>query len=263
MNIPVIYEDSDLIVIDKPAGMVVNKAESVKEETVQEWAGKKLKVPRGGEVPPSLPAGRQVPRGEKARDTRGTFYSRNTFYERAGVVHRLDKETSGILLIAKTEDAFEKLQAQFKNREVSKKYVTLVHGELKDKGEIKASVGRLPWNKERFGVLAGGREALTSYKSLKSFKSFKREILTLLEVTPHTGRTHQIRIHLKYIGHPVVSDPFYAGRKVYRKDIKFCPRLFLHAAYIKFRQPKTNLLVEFESKLPRDLEKVLEKLRYV
>lgn len=242
MVIPIIYEDESLLVIDKPGGLVVNRAESVKEETLQDWAEKKLKT------------------AHRAPDSKLKTDEENDFYNRAGIVHRLDKETSGLLIIAKTPQAFLDLQSQFKERKVTKKYKTLVHGKVVPQmGEIRASVGRLPWNRERFGVLPGGREATTSYKSLKSLKSPKGEMLTLLEVTPATGRTHQIRIHLKYLGHAVVSDKFYVGRKTLRLDIKFCPRLFLHAAYIKFRSPRTNDFVEFESKLPSDLQKVLDR----
>jgi len=245
VNIPIIFEDSDLIVIDKPSGVIVNKAESVKTETVQEWIEKKFSI--------FLPR-RQAGNFQFSKNKESEFYSR------AGIVHRLDKETSGILLIAKTPDAFENLQAQFKNREVTKKYITLAHGKLETSSTIKASVGRLPWNRERFGVLAGGRDAETSYDVLKHYKSSLGEIFSLLDVTPLTGRTHQIRIHLKYAGHPVACDPFYGGRKVYKRDLKFCPRLFLHAAYIKFKHPKTNSFMEFRSKLPQDLDEVLEKL---
>jgi len=205
MNIPIIYEDESLLVVDKPAGIVVNKGESVKGETLQEWAEKNLKI----------------------KKLKFKIKEDNDFINRAGIVHRLDKETSGLLIIAKTPASFLQLQSQFKERNVSKKYITLVHGKvLPEKGEIRASVGRLPWNRERFGVLAGGREAITSYKLLKLFNSPKGEALSLLEVTPHTGRTHQIRIHLKYLGHPVVSDSFYAGRKTVKADYEFCPRLF-------------------------------------
>lgn len=239
MQISIIYEDEDVLVIDKPAGIVVNRAESVKGETVQDWAEKKLKS-----------------KNEKVK------IEENDFYNRAGIVHRLDKDTSGILIIAKTSQAFFNLQNQFKERNISKRYKTLVHGQvLPETGEIRASVGRLPWNRERFGVLAGGREAATSYKSLESLKSPKGEILTLLDVIPFTGRTHQIRIHLKYLGHPVVADNFYAGRKTYQTDLLFCPRLFLHSSYIKFVHPVKLKAIELESGLASDLQKVLDNLK--
>lgn len=239
MEPKIIFEDEDLLIIEKPAGMVVNRAESVKGETVQDWAEKKLKV--------------KSPKLKVDKDS--------DFYKRSGVVHRLDKETSGLLLIAKNPQSFENLQKQFSQREVEKKYLALVHGEVKPKeGVIRAPVGRLPWNREKFGVLPGGREALTSYKVISHY-TLAPKPYTLLELSPQTGRTHQIRIHLKYLGHPVVGDAFYAGRKTARQDRKWCPRLFLHAAFLKFKHPKTREWLSFESELSEDLKKVLEKLK--
>jgi 23S rRNA pseudouridine1911/1915/1917 synthase len=168
----------------------------------------------------------------------------------------LDKETSGCLIIAKTENAFYKLQAEFKDRVVSKKYIALVHGILKsDSGEVDAAVGRLPWRRDRFGVLAGGRQANTFYKVLEQYKDY-----SLVKFEPHTGRTHQIRIHAKHLGHAIVSDAFYAGRKTARKDRLWCPRLFLHAGYINFIDPDTEKRVEVNSPLPRELQDVLDSL---
>ena len=113
--------------------------------------------------------------------------SQRDFYDRSGIVHRLDKETSGLLIIAKTSQAFFYLQSQFGKREVVKKYYALVHGKLEvQEGSIKANVGRLPWNRKKFGVLPSGREAITSYKLLKLLRSPKRETLSFLEVLPHT-----------------------------------------------------------------------------
>lgn len=168
------------------------------------------------------------------------------------VVHRLDKDTSGLLIMAKTPEALEKLQLQFKNREVVKKYLALVHGQVTpSEGTINAPIERNPFNRKHFGVFPGGRESITNYKLLKSLKS-----LTLLEVAPHTGRTHQIRVHLKYLGYPIVSDPVYGGRKNLQADLKFCPRLFLHAAYLKIKHPETGEVLEFNSPLPTELNKI-------
>ncbi|OGM61330.1 hypothetical protein A3A52_03470 [Candidatus Woesebacteria bacterium RIFCSPLOWO2_01_FULL_39_14] len=221
----------------------------------------------------------------------------NSAEYRSGIVHRLDKETSGVLLVAKNKEAFENLQTQFKNRKVAKTYTALVHGEVDPKeGDVKVTVGRLPWNRERFGVLPGGREAVTGYKVRSYFgmrtedgsqksenegRRRKSEVglqnsdlkllnqssnfnpqtsYTLLELFPKTGRTHQIRIHLKHLGYPVVSDEFYAGRKTARSDRKWCPRLFLHAAKITISHPKTKKSVSFASALPRELSNVLASL---
>lgn len=232
MQPKVIFEDGEVLVLDKPAGMVVNRAKSVKEETVQDFLEKKLKIKGRG------------------------------IGDRAGIVHRLDKETSGILLVAKTQKAFEVLQEQFKKRKVEKKYLALVHGRVEpsdSEGEIEAPVGRLAWSRERFGVFPGGRAAKTYYKKVGDYKKGDRAF-SLIEAKPETGRTHQIRVHLKYLGHPVVADEFYAGRKTAREDRKWCPRLFLHASAISFTHPKTGKKVSFSLPLPKELEKALSTL---
>lgn len=245
MEPKIIFEDDQILLIDKPAGMVVNKAETTKNvETVQDWVVNKLKVKS---------------ENFKVEDT--------DFVKRAGIVHRIDKETSGLLLIAKTEEAFNNLQAQFKERKVKKRYLALVHGKLEQKeGEINAPVGRLPWNRERFGVFPEGKEAKTNYRVVQSVNySLERksresegrsdgEDLTLVELTPETGRTHQIRVHMQFLGHPLVGDEFYAGRKQARDDRKWCPRVFLHASSLGFFHPKTGDWLEFSCDLPSELQ---------
>lgn len=226
----IIYEDVSLMVLEKPASWIVNEAETTKgQQVIQEWLNK-LDYP----------------------------LANNREY-RSGIVHRLDKETSGILLVAKTKEAFEKLQKEFKERRVEKTYTALVHGRVERDGMIEVPVGRLPWRRDRFGVLPGGREAETRYRVIKNLE-FNKEKFTLLELKPKTGRTHQIRIHLKYIGHPIVADEFYAGRKTARDDRKWCPRLFLHAGGIKFPNPIGGNILEFKSDLPSDLKNALQKL---
>lgn len=263
MTPSIIFEDETLLVINKPAGLVVNRAETTRgKETVEEWSEKKLKIEN---------------EKRKITDQNEKF---EDFYERVGIVHRLDKETSGLLLIAKTPEAFAHLQAQFKNRQVKKKYLALVHGQVVPaEGEIKAPVGRLPWRRERFGVIPGGREAVTKYRRLSVFRyqfsdsgssagqsasqRDRRPITeySLLELSPLTGRTHQIRVHLKYLGCPIVGDSFYAGRKQARQDRQVCPRMFLHASYLAFQHPKTSNWLEFNSALPDDLVDVLKRWR--
>jgi len=245
MNPKIIYEDRELMVIDKPPGWVVNNAESVKGETIQEW----------------LAANFQFPPKQS-----GSEQAFSDFWLRKGIVHRLDKETSGVLLAAKTEKAFRDLQRQFKERKVEKTYLALVHGKVEPgEGEIKIFVGRLPWNRERFGVIPGGRESLTLYKAIKQYynKTIKNEFYALVEFYPRTGRTHQIRIHAKYLGHPIVSDKFYAGRKTARNDRKWCPRLFLHASGIRFKHPTSGKAISISSKFPPDLKKCLRLLEKV
>ena len=280
MEIKIIYEDGNLLVIDKPSGVVVNRSDTTKdEETVQDWAEKKLGMDSAEVAPP----GRGSPRDNLEQEFRG----------RAGIVHRLDKETSGILLIAKNPSSFVNLQKQFKERRVEKAYVALVHGLVKpSEGEINVPGGGLPFNRKRFGVIAGGREAVTKYKLLSVFssqlstnsqpvpgssvqknrqqinqnlKTENREPITesysLLDLYPKTGRTHQIRVHLKYFGHPVFSDPLYGERKVSRSDRKLLPRLFLHASKIKFVHPKSLKPISFQSSLPKELEDFLTSLK--
>jgi len=159
---------------------------------------------------------------------------------RSGIVHRLDKETSGILLIAKTKEAFEKLQAEFKNREVQKTYTALLHGKVEPtEGKIEATVGRLPLETGQVWGLARGRESTTEYKVLNFFPG-NNAGHSLVEFHPKTGRTHQIRIHAKTYGHALLQMNFTSGRKTARNDRRWCPRLFLHALGIKFIHPVTG-----------------------
>jgi len=231
MEPKIIYEDDSLFVIDKPAGWIVNEAATTKDQPVlQTWLGQ-FDYPLAHDIE-----------------------------SRCGIVHRLDKETSGVMIVAKEKTSFDKLQAEFKNREVQKTYVALVHGKVTpEEGEIEVPVGRLPWRRDRFGVVPGGRESKTLYRVLQFFPG-NNAGHTLVEFYPKTGRTHQIRIHCKYIGHAIVADEFYAGRKTARNDRKWCPRLFLHATNIKFIHPATGKAVEFSSELPEDLSEVLKNL---
>jgi 23S rRNA pseudouridine1911/1915/1917 synthase len=237
----VIFEDTNILVLDKKAGITVNNSDTtVNQETVQDWVEQKLKV-----------------EGLKFKAE-----EENDFYKRAGIVHRLDKETSGILLVAKDEESFRNLQKQFKERTVKKTYIALAHGKMAlGEGEIRVPVGRLPWNRKRFGVLAGGKEAATKYEVIRSGELLaKRGVLepvALLQVSPETGRTHQIRVHLKYINHPIFGDSIYAGRKTAREDRKILPRVFLHAAKISFMHPKTGERISFEAQLPQELENLI------
>src|SRR3989304_1938006 len=249
----VLFEDSDILVIEKPAGFIVNRADTtVNQPTVQEWAEEILNI-----------------KYKRANRKEGS-----EFVKRGGVVHRLDKETSGILIIAKNEESFENLQRQFKESRVKKTYIALCHGEIKPpEGEVKIPIGRLPWNRMRFGVLPQGREARSKYRVLSIkylprtdavrglVSNGEREPLSLVEVYPETGRTHQIRVHMQYIGHPVFADELYAGRKVSKRDRKLLPRHFLHASKISFIHPKTGRSMEFESTLPTDLENFLSSLK--
>lgn len=215
--------------IDKPPRIVVNRANTVLEKTIEDWV-------------------------------KETYH---TTMDRAGIVHRIDKETSGILLIAKTPQAFIELQRQFKDREVKKTYLALVHGKLvPEEGEINAPVGRLPWNPERFGVVPGGKEAVTRYKVLQGLSLQVRKEspyeATLVELYPESGRTHQIRVHLKYINHPIIGDYLYAGRKTSRDDRAHgSPRVMLHAWKISFIHPVTGKILAIESPIPDDMRRCI------
>ncbi len=247
----ILFEDDALLIINKPSGVIVNRSETAKSDTLQDWATQYLKLSEVAK--------------EKTPDTYATL---DTFYSRSGIVHRLDKETSGVLVIAKTPEAFLRLQQEFKERIVDKKYIALTHGVVSPSvGEIKAPVGRLPWNRKQFGIISGGRDSVTMYKTISTFKrslpNAPSEKLTLLELCPETGRTHQIRVHLKYIGFPIFSDFLYAGRKTSRGDRQFLSRVFLHAKELSLLHPVTGERVVFSAPLPRELEFFLEKLERV
>lgn len=228
MKPEILYEDRYLLALSKPSGMVVNRGFAQGDETLQDWI-----------------------------DNNFDFAIAHDDQLRNGIVHRLDKETSGVILVAKTEGVFYALQAQFKDRQTEKTYVALLHGEVKEKeGLINAPTGRLPKNRRKFGVVEGGREASTEYQNI-GISEYQGEKYTLVEFKPKTGRTHQIRVHAKSLGHPIVSDYMYAGRKTTRRDRKWCPRLFLHAASIVFKHPFTNRIMTVEAPVAEDLKNVL------
>jgi 23S rRNA pseudouridine1911/1915/1917 synthase len=230
MTIPVIYEDEVFLAVNKPPAVVVNRAQSVKEETIQDWMEQRCDLAR---------------------------FSNEEFVLRSGVVHRIDKETSGILLIAKIPEAFFALKQQFMDRTIQKTYIAIIHEHMPAKeGEINAPVGRLPWNKEQFGVVPGGKESVTHYKVVETFKNYQ-----LLECYPKTGRTHQIRVHLKYFNRPILGDYLYAGRKTARDERKWVPRVMLHAAKIVFHHPKTRKSIALEAPIPQDMQTVIEKIK--
>lgn len=237
MKPEIIFEDDYFFVINKPAGWITDSSNTTTNQPViQKWVSENF-----------------------------DYETNNTEY-RNGIVHRLDKETSGILLVAKTISALNELQRQFKERKVSKTYIALVHGKVEHpEGVVNEPVGRLPWRRDRFGVLPGGREAVTKYEvaanyTLNATAQLNPVNYTLLRLMPQTGRTHQIRIHMKHVGNPLVSDEFYAGRKTARHDRWWCPRLFLHSGNIAFTHPITKKDMVFNLDLPEDLQKALATL---
>jgi 23S rRNA pseudouridine1911/1915/1917 synthase len=236
LPLPIVYQDADLIVVDKPAGMVVHPAAGHDSGTlvnallhhVDDLSG------IGGE-------------------------------KRPGIVHRLDRGTSGLMVVAKHDRAHEELSRQFREREVEKDYIALVWGEVMAGRRIDLAVGRDPSNRKKMSSeparIRRSREAVTRIVRAEHFG----RVLTLAQVAIHTGRTHQIRVHLSAIGHPVVGDPLYGG--VHRRvpgdvrAVRHLDRPFLHAARLAFTHPSDGRRMQFESELPEDLQRVLDEVR--
>lgn len=232
LPLPIVYQDSELIVVDKPPGMVVHPAAGHQSGTlvnallhhVDDLSG------IGGE-------------------------------KRPGIVHRLDRGTSGLMVVAKNDAAHEELSRQFRDREVEKEYIALVWGEVQAGRRIDAPIGRDPENRKKMSAKARrSREAVTRIVKAEKFGV----VLTLAHIAIHTGRTHQIRVHLSAIGHPVVGDSLYGG--VHRRvpgDLRAVTHLtrpFLHAARLAFTHPTEKRRMEFTSPLPDDLQSVLDEL---
>ncbi len=247
-NIPlnIVYEDSDLMMLNKPAGMVVHPGSGNYTGTLLNGVAWYLQQQKPGLSEELLP--------------------------RFGLVHRIDKNTSGLLVLAKTDKAMRQLAKQFFDHTVKRQYVSLVWGDVeKDKGTIIAHVGRHQRFRKLFEAYPEGdhgKEAITHYKVLERFG-----YVTLVECVLETGRTHQIRVHMKYIGHPLFNDDFYGGDKivkgtVYTKYKQFvdncftiCPRQALHAKTLGFIHPTTAEEMKFDSEIPDDMKEVIEKWR--
>ena len=232
-----LYEDADIVVVDKPAGMVVHPAGGVQSGTLVNALLFRLKDLQG---------------------VGGVL--------RPGIVHRLDKGTSGVMVVAKNDQAHEALVRQFKGREVKKIYLALVYGKVQGaEGTIAAPMGRHPIDRKRFSLRTRQpKEALTKWRVKERFTG-----ITLVEVEPRTGRTHQIRVHMASINHPLVGDPLYTKKRrlaqiedpVLRGHIEALGRQALHASSLAFRHPTMGKTVEFTAPLPADIEKILEVLR--
>lgn len=226
MDLSMLYEDDDIVVVDKPSGLVV--------------------YPGSGN-----PTGTLV---------QGLLHARTLASvgapERPGVVHRLDKETSGVIVFAKSDAAYYHLIGQFKDRHIQKTYLAVVHGCVEeDEGRIEAPIGRGLHHRQRMRVRErGGRPAITEFRVLKRLKD-----TTLLRVSPHTGRTHQIRVHLTAIGHPIVGDSLY-GRKNRSKSTQ---RLMLHAWKLSLMHPQTGQRLEFSAPPPPEFRPYLERLSWL
>lgn len=234
-NIPleVVFEDDELIVINKPAGLVVHPAAGVQSGTLANALAYHFQqLSNSGSIRP-------------------------------GIVHRLDKDTSGLLVAAKTEATHQHLSDQFRAREVFKSYIALVYGVVKQPtGTIEQPIARDPRNRTRMAIVAGGRGAVSLFKVRRSYNSF-----TLVDVELKTGRTHQIRVHLSWLKHPVVGDELYgSGRENNVQDVQLRARIrklkrqFLHAEQLRFRHPKTGQQMQFSAALPAELAGFLEEL---
>lgn len=237
LPLQILYEDSSIIVLDKPSGMVVHPAYG---------------NPSGTLVNALL---------FHCKDLTGI-----NGVLRPGIVHRLDKDTSGVMVVAKNNEAYDRLTKQFKNRTVEKVYLAIACGKfLKEEGIIDAAIGRhLSERKKMSTRTKRGRAAITRWKVMERFNGF-----ALLEIFPQTGRTHQIRVHLSSMGHPLLGDPMY-GKKgrpgtiqdpLLKEGVKRLNRQALHAHRLMFDHPRTGERIQFVSPIPEDMNKVLEGLR--
>lgn len=275
----VLFQDDDLAVISKPPGWVVNRASTHQEPTVQDWAVSTFQLSNAAfpaNWPDQVPAEFDDAYGQPAE----------LFAQRDGMVHRLDKDTSGVMLWAKHPGSLVHLLHQFKHRLVSKEYRCLVHGKFSLESDlVRLPIARDPGNRQRFLAQADGRPAETKYKVLGFYSGLKWQNITegrekegLSKVTnlkkrvqiyqgfsevacwPKTGRTHQIRVHMKALRHPLVGDTTYTGRKRAQLDPIWCPRQFLHAAQLSFTHPRTGQTESHQADLWPDLEKSLTYL---
>jgi 23S rRNA pseudouridine1911/1915/1917 synthase len=231
----VLYEDAHLLAIDKPPGMVVHPAPGARHGTVVNALLHRLGALDGVGDP-----------------------------ERPGIVHRLDRDTSGVLLVARTPQALAGLARQFHDRTLAKRYVAVVHGVVRaPAGVIDQAIGRHPQERKRMSVRARrGRTAVTRYEVVERFRG-----ATLLRLAPETGRTHQLRVHLASLGHPIIADRLYGGGRraagAIAAALEACPRQALHAESIAFAHPATGAPVVVRSPLPADLEALLGALRRI
>lgn len=231
LDLTILWEDADILVVNKPPFVVVNRAESIKGETVQDWARRKLHL-LGGQA--------EGPEEEKV------------FLARSGVAHRLDKETSGCLVIAKNPEALTALLAQFKKREVKKEYLALVHGHLlPSEGTVRLPLARSRFDREKWEIKYSGKSAETAWKVEKYYR-----LTSLVRLYPKTGRTHQIRVHLAHLGFPIYADEKYLTRSLVAGDRERLTHHFLHAAKIGFFDMK-HAWREVAAPLPDDTAKLL------
>lgn len=221
MDLDIVYEDEDVLVVNKPQGMVVHPSPGHESHTLVNALLYHCPL----------------------STINGTF--------RPGIVHRIDKDTSGLLMVAKNDLAHQSLAAQLKNKTNTREYLALVHGNIKEaEGTIDAPLGRSPKDRKKQAVVADGRPAITHFKVLDRFGDY-----TLVACRLETGRTHQIRVHMKYIGHPLAGDPLYGPKKTLPGAGQY-----LHAAKLGFKHPVTGKELLFEAPLPPYFAEMLKKL---
>lgn len=232
-QLQIIHEDANILILNKPSGLIVNRSQTTKDPTLQDFLIDYLGIAQPDEKISTL--------SEDPNDI---------FILRSGLAHRLDKDTSGVVVVGKTPESLAYLMLQFKNREVSKSYTALVHGKIKDPIiDIRAPIGRNPKNRFRFAVVTDGKYAHSIVKPIRTSDSY-----SLISIEPRTGRTHQIRVHLSAINHPVVGDALYSPRSFFNADLKLFGRLMLHARFIEFSHPLNKEKVSFEAKIPSEFE---------
>ena len=262
-NIPldIVFEDEFLAVINKPAGMVVHPGTGVSSGTLANAIAWHFKSE------PSALAGGLMRNASENKPTGSSSNLQSAASggsDRIGIVHRLDKDTSGLIVVAKDEQTHESLAEQFRSREVYKSYVALVHGSPRENsGTIDRPIARDRWHRTKMTVAANGRHALSLWKVRARYEKF-----TLLDVEIKTGRTHQIRVHLASINHPVVGDPLYnEGRdntiadNQIKKAVERLGRFFLHAEKLEFEHPHTHARMSFVCGLPDELNSLLNSLK--
>ena len=212
MNLDIVYEDSDVLVVNKPQGLIAHPTLSTKEKTLVNGLMYQVK------------------------DLSGI-----NGVNRPGIVHRIDKDTSGLLMVAKNDNAHNSLVNQLMNKTTNRIYIALVYGNIENNlGRINAPIGRDKLDRKKMAVVEDGKPAVTNFRVLERFDGY-----TLVECKLETGRTHQIRVHMKYIGHPLVGDPLYGPKHVIGNTGQY-----LHAKVIGFKHPTTNEYLEFDSDLP-------------
>lgn len=280
--IEVLFEDDDIVVINKPAGVVVNRAASAPGQTIQDWMEERYhfeELNDSGELQRDKSWWSLIP--EEFDNSYGE--PEPVFLSRTGMVHRIDKDTSGVLILGKNPGAMLQLMAQFKQRVVQKSYQCLVHGKFaQDEDVVRLPIARSDHNRQRFTVVGHGRPSITKFKVLQRYEFNQEKLLediahsagekkvkewqqklrvyegfSLVECQPKTGRTHQIRVHMSYLQHPLVGDKLYVGKKRIKVDELWCPRQFLHAHTLTLQHPRTNQTMTFTAPLPQDLHTTL------